>query len=206
MMKVLEPSEIQEYDVDSVAIRVFLKALEIIGGPRKLIEFRNLTWLPSLMSASYAVVLLHESAKTEDEIAQFLGIARNTVRNILRADPELVKQRLSGELETPKKTLKAHTAGGLAKLAYQEIKEGRDYLELFSHYIQTTSEIYGVFWPVEVLRRIKGLDFPITVEQLLERAADISIEDKKLSELRERLPKEIKSPSQLLKAIKEALG
>jgi probable regulatory domain-containing protein len=91
-MKVIEPSEIQEKDVDAIAVRVFLKALEILGGPRKLIEYRNLTWLPSLMVASYAVVLSNESYKTADEIAQFLGSTKNTIRNMLKAETEILKE------------------------------------------------------------------------------------------------------------------
>jgi predicted transcriptional regulator len=52
-MAILTPEDIREFDIDAMAIRVFLKSLELIGGPRKLIEYRNLTWIPSLMEASY---------------------------------------------------------------------------------------------------------------------------------------------------------
>ncbi len=119
----IKPEEIQSVDVDQRALEVFLKALEILGGPRKLIEFRNLTWLPSLMSAAYTVVLSEEMHKTEDEIAQFLGIGRNSVRLIRRADPEKVLQRIQGELTAEGSALKEHIAGGLAKLAYEQLKE-----------------------------------------------------------------------------------
>ena len=90
----------KEVDYDTMALRVFLKALEIIGGPRKLFEYRNLTWIPSLMEASYAVVLKEEGLKSEDEIAKFIGITRQTVRNMLTADPDLVIKKLHGELES----------------------------------------------------------------------------------------------------------
>ena len=123
-MPVLRPEEIQAVDVDQKAMQVFLKVLEMIGGPRKLIEFRNLTWLPSLMTAAYTVVLSEEMNKTEDEIAQFLGISRNAVRMIKRADPEKVRQKVEGELAVEGTTLKDHIAGGLAKLAYQQLKRG----------------------------------------------------------------------------------
>jgi len=62
----------------------------------------------------------------EGEIAEFIGITKQTVRNMLSADPELVLKKLAGELKS--KEVKVHTAGGLAKLAYKEVKEGRDYV------------------------------------------------------------------------------
>ena len=177
-MKIIEPSEIQEKDVDAIAVRVFLKALEILGGPRKLVEYRNLTWLPSLMVASYAVVLSNESYKTADEIAQFLGSTKNTIRNMLKAETEILKEKLKGEVEVPKSKIKTHTAGALAKLAYEEIKNGRENLEIFSHYLKEFSEIYEINWPIEVLRNIKGLDFPIKKEVLIEKLKYIKIENK----------------------------
>ena len=119
-MAILKPDEIQRPDVDSTAIQVFLKTLEILGGPKKLITYRNLTWLPSLFEAAYVVVLANDYQKTEADIAEYLGITRQTVRNILRADTETVMKRLEGELQ--EKTLKAHIAGGLAKLAYEKLK------------------------------------------------------------------------------------
>jgi probable regulatory domain-containing protein len=205
-MKVIEPSEIQEKDVDAIAVRVFLKALEILGGPRKLIEYRNLTWLPSLMVASYAVVLSNESYKTADEIAQFLGSTKNTIRNMLKAETEILKEKLKGEVEVPKSKIKTHTAGALAKLAYEEIKNGRENLEIFSHYLKEFSEIYEIHWPIEVLKNIKGLDFPIKKEVLIERLKYIKIENKSFSEIYDKLPSEIKNPSHLLKSIKESLS
>jgi Predicted transcriptional regulators len=205
-MKVIEPSEIQEKDVDAIAVRVFLKALEILGGPRKLVEYRNLTWLPSLMVASYAVVLSNESYKTADEIAQFLGSTKNTIRNMLKAETEILKEKLKGEVEIPKSKIKTHTAGALAKLAYEEIKNGRENLEIFSHYLKEFSEIYEINWPIEVLKNIKGLDFPIKKEVLIEKLKYIKIENKSFSEIYDKLPSEIKNPSHLLKSIKESLS
>ncbi|MEO0162923.1 MAG: bacterio-opsin activator [candidate division WOR-3 bacterium] len=202
-MPILGPDEIKEFDIDAMAIRVFLKALEIIGGPRKLIEYRNLTWIPSLMEASYAVVLQDMGMKTETEIAEFLGLTRQTVRNMLRAEPELVLKKLEGELE--EKTPRAHTAGGLAKLAYQEVKEGRDNLVIFSHALQVASETLGIFWPVEVLRRIKGLDFPVEKEVLKDRLSGLKIEGKSMDEILENLQYPIKSPAELLSQIKQNL-
>jgi len=200
-MAILTPEEIREFDIDAMAIRVFLKSLELIGGPRKLIEYRNLTWIPSLMEASYAVVLRDMANKTEAEIAEFLGSTRQTVRNMLRAEPELVLKKLEGELE--EKTPRAHTAGGLAKLAYKEIKEGRENLTMFLHLLQVASESLGVFWPVEILKRMKGADFPLGKEELLERLKGLKVKEKNIEEILERLSYPVKSPAHLLAQIRE---
>ncbi len=121
-MPVLSPEVIQKTDVDTMALRVFLKALDLLGGPRKLVEYRHLTWLPSLMAAAYVVVLTQAAAKTEDEVAAFLGLARTSVRNIRRADPARVQAKLSQELKQAK-TLRAHVAGALARWAYEEVQK-----------------------------------------------------------------------------------
>ncbi len=113
-MKVVEP---KEYSLDDMAMKVFLEAINLAGGPRKLMEYRRLTWLPSLMEAAYSVVLANEEKKSEDEIASFLGLARPAVRNILRANPDEVMKRLEGRVRS-----RSHVAGGLAKLAYEKIK------------------------------------------------------------------------------------
>lgn len=175
---VIGPREIKEFDVDGMALRVFLKALEILGGPRKLIELRNLTWVTSLMEAAYAIVLAEEALKTEDDIAAFLGLTRQTVRNILRAEPELVLKKLEGELH--EKTPRAHTAGGLAKLAYREIKEGHDALIFFSAALESGAKILGVGWPAEVLTRVKGLSWPVEPAVLAERLSGLLVNQKDL--------------------------
>ncbi len=198
---VIGPQEIKEFDVDSMAIRVFLKALEIIGGPRKLIELRNLTWVTSLMEAAYAIVLAEEAYKTEDEIAEFLGLTRQTVRNILRSDPELVLKKLEGELH--EKTPRAHTAGGLAKLAYKEIKEGHDALIFFSAALQEGAKVLGVGWPAEVLARIKGLSWPADPQELAERLRGLVVNGKPLDEIVRTHEGPISHPRDLLKFLAE---
>ena len=195
----------QEVDYDALALRVFLKALEIFGGPRKLFEYRNLTWIPSLMEASYAVVLKEEGFKTEDEIAQFIGITRQTVRNMLSADPELVMKKLHGELES--KEVKTHTAGGLAKLAYLEVKRGNDYVPFISMVCDNIVKgILGIAWPVEVLTAIKGTEFPITDrEVLIQKLSGITIKDKKFEEIAGNIELPINSPAELLHKISKAV-
>ena len=208
-MIVISPEEIKETNIDSLAARVFLKALEILGGPRKLVEYRNLTWLPSLMAASYTVVLFNEAGKTENEIAEFLGITKNTVRNILRATPEVVKQRLEEGFKEKSESARVHMAGGIAKLAYQEIKEGRDYLEVFAEYLKDLfqkSEAFETQWPMEVLLRIKGTDFPVKKAEILkEKLSGMKIEERKAEEIIEKIDYPIENPADLLHKIKEVL-
>ncbi len=201
-MPILGPEQIREVDIDALAMRVFLKSLEILGGPRRLIEYRNLTWVPSLIEAAYTVVLAREMGRTEDEIARFLGITRQTVRNILRADEELVLKRLEGELQ---EGVKSHTAGALAKMAYSEIKQGRDSLELLVGVLSPAGEALGITWPVEVLRRIKGLRFPLGREQLLDMLSGLRVEGVPFEELVERMELPVQSPPDLLRKVKMAL-
>jgi len=87
-------SESFQKDLEHLVNRVFFKAIDLLGGLQKLAEYCTLTWLPSLARAAFAVVLREEYIKTEDEIAQIVGLTKNTVRNILRADPSLVMEKL----------------------------------------------------------------------------------------------------------------
>jgi len=108
-------------NIDKEALQIFLKAIEVLGGPQKLIEHRRLTWLPSLMEAAYVLVLSERHKKSIDEIAKFLGVTRSTVSSILRASEEEVLQRLKGTA----KDIDVHIAGGLAKIAYKTLKRKR---------------------------------------------------------------------------------
>lgn len=104
--------------VDEVAEKIFLEGTKILGGLKNLIQYRHLTWLPSLAEASYVMALRNEYMKTAPEIARELGITEQTVRNILNSDENEVEKLLAGEIEETDE----HIAGGLAKLAYKRIK------------------------------------------------------------------------------------
>ena len=106
MVVELKPVEV---DIDAKAMRIFLKSIEILGGPRKLIEHRNLTWLPSLMSASYAVVYAYDKHYTAEKIAEILGLTKQTVQNILRADPEAVKTKLEEIIKEEEEEKRTHS-------------------------------------------------------------------------------------------------
>jgi len=186
-------------EVDELAERVFLKAIEIIGGLKQLVEYRNLTWLPSLAKASYAVVYREEAGLTAEEIAEKLGMSKQSVRNMLSADPEEIRKFIEGEEEE----ISDHKAGGLAKLAYMKLKE-RGELERVVTLTNEMLEELGILWAGLVLHRVRGVDFPVKKEELRERLKGIIIKEKPVEELLERLPDEIKTPAELLHLLKEA--
>ncbi|NOX21112.1 MAG: hypothetical protein GXO99_07635 [Nitrospirae bacterium] len=122
----LKEAEVVEVDTEVIAQKVFLKSIELLGGLKQLTHYRSLTWLPALARAAYAVVLKEMFNKVDDEIAKELGITRQSVRNILQANPEYAKERikrLRDFMEEEGKTLKGHTAGAIVKLAYSMIEK-----------------------------------------------------------------------------------
>ncbi len=124
MVKEIKPDEDMDFNkrLDDEAMKVFMKSLDILGGPRKLFEYRNLTWLPSLVEASYVVVLSERHMKPSKEIASVLGLSTSTVSNILRAKEEDVVEKILNS--NPEKSEKPHhVAGSLAKMAYKRLKE-----------------------------------------------------------------------------------
>jgi len=66
-----------EVDAESLVTRVFLKAIDLLGGLQRLAEYRTLTWLPSLARAAFVVVLREEFMKTEEEIGVFRHLPPN---------------------------------------------------------------------------------------------------------------------------------
>jgi len=192
-------------NIDKIAEKVFWEAIRMLGGLKKLIEYRNLTWLPSLAEASYVVVLKNEALKTYREIAEFLGITEQTVKNIATADEEGVKKYLEGELE---KRPKEHIAGGIAKLAYRSLKEHGRLDENEVEIKQDEIEALEIAWAVLTLARIKGVDFPADKETLKERLEGIVVKEKgkefKIEELLEKIEYPVRSPAELLHKIKVA--
>ncbi|WAM32998.1 hypothetical protein [Caldicellulosiruptor morganii] len=111
--------ELIQQNVDEVIKQIFSIAIDILGGPRKLVEYRRLTWLASLMEAIFVIYLHNEENKSADEIAEFLGISTQTAKAILQSKPEYAKIKL----ESGESCEKTHIAGGIAKLAYKTWKE-----------------------------------------------------------------------------------
>ncbi|BAU23037.1 bacterio-opsin activator [Caldimicrobium thiodismutans] len=208
----LEAPPVYEQEIEQMVTRVFFKAIELLGGLSKLAEFRTLTWLPSLARAASAVVLKEEYMKSDEEIAQKIGLTKNTVKNILRADPELALQKIKSleELASEEtKDLKVHTAGGIAKLAYKEIKEGHEAQTLLYYCSLVASEVakaLDVPWAYQILKRTKGIKYPIfSKEDLKERLAGLSIKGNPIEEILSSLHYPLKTPALLIHEIKEYL-
>ena len=194
-----------EKDLEHLVTRVFLKSIDIIGGLHKLAEYRTLTWLPSLARAAFVIVLRGEYLKTEDEIAEFVGITKNTVRQILRADPQMALykvQHLDELTPEEKKQLKVHTAGGIAKIAYKLIKEGEE-PKVFEYYCAVTTEALEVPWAYMLLKKIKGTHFPIQkAEEILEKVRGLTIKGVPAEEVVQNIEYPVRNPAELLHKIK----
>ncbi len=188
---------ITKEDVDMIAERVFNESIKLLGGLRKLIEYRNLTWLPSLAEASYVIVLKEELFKTQYEIAEELGITEQTVKKILQADEELVEKYLKGELEK----VDEHKAGGIAKLAYKKVKNEKG---IFIK--EEEMEVLGVEWAIKVLIRLRGVDFPVKKEDLEKKLKGIIIKGKPVEEILEKMEFPLKTPAEVLHEIKKNLS
>ena len=204
--------QINDNEVKYLAERVFFKSIDLLGGLNKLAEYRTLTWLPSIARASFAIVLKEEFLKTEDEIAEYIGLTRNTVRQILRADPNLALYKIEhmDELTAEeKKQLKVHTAGGIAKLAYKYVKAGEDSQTVMEYCRQISQEAVAQCdapWAYLVLKNIKGTHYPITdAKALEEKIGHLEIKGIKAGEIIPNLHYPIKNPAVLLKEIKEYL-
>jgi probable regulatory domain-containing protein len=208
----ISSSIVPETEMEHLVNRVFFKAIDLLGGLSKLAEFRTLTWLPSLARAAFVVVLKEEYMKTDEEIAYKVGLTKNTVRNILRADPELALKKIKAMEELVNeeaRDLKVHTAGGIAKLAYKEIKEGKDAHTLV-HYCSLVAEdivkTLDIPWAYLVLRKTKGIKYPInSPEELKEKLEGINIKGISAEEIVENLQYPIKTPAFLLHEIKNYL-
>ncbi|BAL80976.1 hypothetical protein [Caldisericum exile] len=211
-MIIVNSREVPQVEFEDLVARVFSKSIDLLGGIVKLAEYKTLTWLPSLARATIAIVLKEEYLRSEEEIAHKVGITKNTVRNIVRADPKLALDKMQKIEELTKeesKNLKTHTAGGIAKLAYKLVKDGVDakvLVNFSSAVLEDIMKTLDIPWAYMVLKRIKGIDFPISsYEVLQERLSDIVSQDIKLTELLPNLQYPISTPAQLIKEIKEHL-
>ncbi len=205
---------IDEKGLEFLVERVFFKSIDLLGGLKQLAEFRTLTWLPSLARAAFAVVLREEYLKSEDDIAQFIGLTRNTVRNILRADPDLAMYKIKHieELSAEeKRELKVHTAGGVAKLAYKLVKDGQDSQTMLEFCHTMAGEALKAAscespWAYLVLKHTKGIGYPIVDANVLaDRLSSIQIKGLNGAEVAKGLLYPIKTPAKLLHEIKEYL-
>ncbi len=203
---------IDDKDLEILSERVFFKSIDLLGGLKKLAEYRTLTWLPSLARAVFAVVLREEYIKTTDEIASFLGLTKNTVKNILRADEEAAIYKIEhfeDLSEDEKKELKVHVAGGVAKLAYKMVKEGQDSQTVLEFCSNMAKDILAAVeceapWAYLVLKHTKGIKYPIVdFKELQARLKGIKIKGEDALRVVENISYPIKNPPALLHEIKE---
>ncbi|MCX7759905.1 MAG: bacterio-opsin activator [Hydrogenothermaceae bacterium] len=201
-----------EKEIEHLVTRVFFKSIELLGGMSKLAEYRTLTWLPSLARASYVIVLKDQYMKTDEEIAEIVGLTKNTVRNILRADPELALRKIKALEELVKeesKELRVHTAGGVAKLAYREVKEGREAQTLIQYCSTVAEDIAKTLeipWAYLVLKKSKGVHYPIAdSSSLKDKLQGLSIKGVPAEDVISKLHYPIKNPAELLHEIKQVL-
>ena len=206
-------ANVNNKDIKYLAERVFFKSIDLVGGLDKLAEFRTLTWLPSLARAAFVIVLKEEYLKTEDEIADFVGLTRNTVRQIVRADPNLALykiQHIDELTEEEKKQLKVHTAGGIAKLAYKLVKGGEDsqtLMEFCRGMAEGIVKECDAPWSYIVLKNIKGVDYPVnSSDEIIDRFKHITIKGIEAQEIIKNIKYPIKNPAELLKEIKDYLA
>ncbi len=188
---------ITDTNIDLLAERVFEESIKLLGGLRKLIDYRNLTWLPSLAEASYVIVLKEELLKTHFEIAEELGITEQTVKKILQADEEIILKYLKGEIDK----VDIHKAGGIAKLAYKKVKEEKG---IFIK--EEELEVLGVEWAIKVLTRLRGVDFPLSKEDLKEKLKGLIIKNIPIDKIIEKMEFPVKTPAEVLHKIKTAIS
>jgi len=212
MVIFLADVKLNDADLENLVSRVFFKSLDLLGGLHKLAEYRTLTWLPSLARAAFVIVLREEYLKTEEEIAEIVGLTKNTVRNILRADPNLALykiQHIDDLTKEEKKELRVHTAGGIAKLAFKLVKDGQEaqvLLEFCANSGAQVAQVCDVPWAYAVLKRMKGVKYPIESSDVLaDLLKGIDIKGLPASEVIREINYPIKSPAKLLHEIKEYL-
>jgi len=190
-------SPVEKIDIEALAEQVFHESINILGGLKNLMEYRNLTWLPSLAVAAYVVIMKEEMMKTHKEIAYELGLTPQTVQNILRAKSEEVQKLIRGEVEK----VDEHKAGGIAKLAYERVKK-----EKIIIIRERELEVLGVEWVIKVLTRLRGADFPLDKNQLGEKLRGITIKEKTADEIIEQMKFPVKNPADVLHQIKKIVG
>jgi len=189
-----------EDQVEALVLRTFLKAVEILGGLQKLVKKKNTDWLSPLLLACYTVVLKEEYLKTEQEIAQYLGITHQTVKNILRAEHLKAWQDEEG------KDLSVHMAGSIAKTAYRLIKEDLDNVSLVLEFFKNFAKALDITWAHLILRKLRGNDFPIeSPEDIKEKLGKVYIKGRLAQEILEEIEYPINTPMELVEKIKENL-
>ncbi len=61
-------------------------------------------------------------------------------------------------------------------------------------------------WAVHVLAKVKGLDFPVGKDELIERLKGMIIKGKKIEDILSKIDYPIRTPAELLHKIREKLA
>ncbi|WP_303907219.1 hypothetical protein [Thiohalomonas denitrificans] len=108
---------IQAESADKRVLELFVGAVREVGGLRRLVTERRLGWLPELLASSEVLVLQEEEHRRLEEIAELLGMSRDTVANILAAPADRAEQCI--EMPPPQAIEDRElAAGGLVRRAW----------------------------------------------------------------------------------------
>ena len=203
-MREMQPVSGDE-SLEALVLRVFLKTIDLVGGPRTLAERRHLTWANSLMSASYIIVLHEEALKSVNEIAAFLGLSRATVQNVLHANPDLALAKVQ-DIAEEEKDIHVHIAGGLAKQAYRLVRQGLEEPRVLRFFMESFAELLGIDWASRVLKAIRGLEFPLNDPAVLaEHLKGVKLNGHDAEDITPHLKYPIDTPSDLLRQLRQWL-
>ena len=198
-------------EIEKKVYNIFFKSLELLGGLNKLIEYKTLTWLESIVRATYVKILKEEYLKTDEEIAKIVGLTKQTVKNILKSDKEYVMKKINDfeAIKKEEKKSREHFAGGLVNWAWELLKKGDEPKIMYEYYSQKSIEnveLYTLPWSIIVLEKIKGIKYPIVSKKgLKEKLDNIKIKEKNINEILDKIEFPINNPPELLHKIKEAL-
>jgi len=199
-------TQFNENDLEALVTKVFLKSIDLLWGLKQLALYRTLTWLPSLARSAFVIVLREEYLKSELEIAEYVGLTKNTVRNILRADPELAMYKLKhlDELtKEQKKELKVHIAWWIVKIAYKLVKEWQQ-PQVAKYFAYDTACALDVPWAYLLLKRFKWHHFPImSYDDVKDVVWWINVNWISIEQILKNINYPIISPADLLHKIKE---
>ncbi|HDM67213.1 MAG TPA: KaiC associated regulatory domain-containing protein [Thermoplasmatales archaeon] len=187
---------VKRIDIDNLAEQVFQESIELLGGLRRIMEYRNLTWLPSLAEAAYIIVLKEELLKTHKDIASELGLTPQTVRNILQAKSEEIEKYIRGEIEK----VDEHKAGGIAKLAYEKVRKEKKIM-LGEEELKTL----GLEWLLDILPRLRKMEYPLDKNRFIEEFRGLEINDESIEEIIDKIQFPVEKPTEVLDQLKNLL-
>lgn len=95
--------DLVQQNIDEVIKQIFSIAIDILGGPRKLVEYKRLTWLASLMEAILSFTFTVKKTNQQTRLLNFWELALKQQKQFCRAS--LNMQRASLKVVTALKKL-----------------------------------------------------------------------------------------------------